>query len=501
MYYLVGLIIPIFSYFFQSYPRFFNKYFGVDVWSRMIETDYIRKNHHRIPMKKISDGFILEGFFNYPPVLPWLLSFIPKKTLFNIQGFIAPLFDILQNILVFFITLQISGKIEVALLAQLIYATIPLIVLENSYLTPRSLGYLNFTLAFYPLILYSIWPNSLYLLISFIFLSLSFFTHKFATQSLLFVCLFFSVIENRTSPYLLTFFMSFIAAIIVSRGYYLRILQGHIDNIRFWMRNLEYRFAHQIRGIITKKEETDFVGQVYYLLGSFTPITLIGTNIWMIFPLLFLIAKFLNWQFLPVDNLLLFKMSIWVTFFYILSILVLSIKYLIPIGEGQRYIEMSVAPTAVLTAVVFFSLINTDYKYLTILLFVLILFINITLTVFIQWKGIINDKNRSLTKDMEKVFAYINQLKPKSRILCIPHQITTLALYNTRAKVLVDIQAGSLQKIEDVFPILKKSVKEIAEKYNLNLLILKKDYVTMEELKLNKNDLLFETEYTQVFKI
>lgn len=501
MYYLVGLIIPILSYFFQSYPRFFNKYFGVDVWSRMIETDYIRKNHHRIPMKKISDGFILEGFFNYPPVMPWLLSFIPKKTLFNLQGFIAPIFDILQNILVFIITLQITGRIEVAVFAQLVYATIPLIILENSYLTPRSLGYLNFTLAFYPMLLYSITPNIFYLFISFIFLTLSFFTHKFATQSLLFACTFFSIIENRSFPYLLIFFGSLLTAILISKGYYLRILQGHIDNIRFWMRNFEYRFAHQIRGLIKQRGKTDFVGQIYYLLGTFTPLTLIGTNIWTIFPLLFLVGTFLDWQFLPLDNLLLYKMSVWVTFFYVLSTLVLSVKYLIPIGEGQRYIEMSVTPTAVLTAVVFFSLINTDYKYLTILLFVLILFINITLTVFIQWKGIINDKNRSLTKDMEKVFAYINKLKPKSRILCIPHQITTLVLYNTRAKVLVDIQAGTLQKIEDVFPILKKSVKEIVKKYNLNLLILKKDYVTMEELKLNKNDILFETKYTQVFKI
>jgi len=280
--YLIALIIPIISFIFQSYPRFFNRYFGVDVWSRMLETDYIRKNHHKIPMQKIQDGFILEGFFNYPPVLPWLLSFISKKNLFNIQGFIAPIFDILQNILVFIITLHITGRAEIALTAQLIYATIPLAILENSYLTPRSLGYLNFTLAFYPLLLYSLQPNLLYLLISFIFITLSFFTHKFAAQSLLFACLFFSIIENKTFPYLLIFFLSFITAIFISGGYYLRILQGHIDNIRFWMRNYEYRFAHQVRGILKSGEKTDFVGKVYYLLGTFSPLTLIGTNIWII---------------------------------------------------------------------------------------------------------------------------------------------------------------------------------------------------------------------------
>lgn len=501
MHYLTGLIIPILSFIFQSYPRFFNRYFGVDVWSRMLETDYIRKNHHRIPTQKISDGFILEGYFNYPPVMPWLLSFISKKTLFNIQGFIAPIFDVLQNILVFIITLQITGKVEIALLAQLVYATIPLAILENSYLTPRSLGYLNFTLAFYPLLLYSIQPNILYLLISFIFITLSFFTHKFATQSLFFACIFFSVLENKSFPYLLIFFASLLTAIFISKGYYLRILQGHIDNIRFWMRNFRYRFAHQIRGIIKERGKTDFVGKVYYLLGTFTPLTLIGTNMWIVFPLLFFAAASFGWQLFPVGNPLLYKMSMLVVFFYILSILVLSVKHLIPIGEGQRYLEMVLAPTAIVAAIIFFALLETNYKNAAIVIFLSILFVNLSLTVFIQWKGIIEDKNRSVTKDMKKIFSFINRLKPIPRILCIPHQITTMILYNTKAKVLVDIQAGTLQIIEDVFPILKSSVSDIAKKYSLNILVLKKDYASMEELNVTNKDLLFETEDTQVFRI
>lgn len=501
MSYFVGLIIPILSYFFQSYPRFFNRYFGVDVWSRMLETDYIRQNKHRIPMKKISNGFILEGYFNYPPALPWLLSYIPKKTLFRIQGFIAPIFDILQNILVFFITFQITGNIETSLMAQLIYATIPLIVLENSYLTPRSLGYLNFTLAFYPLLLYSLVPNTLYLVVSFIFFTLSFFTHKFAVQSLIFACLFFSIVDNRGSLYLLMLITSTFTAILISKGYYMRILQGHIDNIRFWMKNFEYRFAHQVRGIISQREKTDFVGQIYYILGKATPITLIGTNIWIIFPLFFFINNFLNLPFLPSGNVLLYKMSLWVIFFYILSVLVMSIKYLIPIGEGQRYLEMVVAPTAVLAAIFFASLFETNFKSAAVFIFILILVTNILLTLFTQWKGIIKDQSRSLTNDMEEVFKYINKLKPTPRILCIPHQITTMILYNTKAKVLVDIQAGTLEKISDVFPILLKPVPEIAEKYNLNILILRKDYATMEELKLSKKDLLFESQDAQIFKI
>ncbi|MDP3733246.1 MAG: hypothetical protein Q8Q91_01775, partial [Candidatus Daviesbacteria bacterium] len=257
----------------------------------------------------------------------------------------------------------------------------------------------------------------------------------------------------------------------------------------------------QVRGVIKQQGKTDFVGKVYFLLGTFTPVTLIGTNMWIVFPLLFFVAASFGWQLMPVDNPLLYKMSLLVAFFYILSILVLSVKYLIPIGEGQRYLEMVLAPTAIIAAITFFALLDTSYKNAAVVAFLSILFVNLSLTVFIQWKGIIEDKNRSVTKDMKKIFSFINRLKPVPRILCIPHQITTMILYNTKAKVLVDIQAGTLQKIEDVFPILKASVKDLAEKYNLNILILKKNYALMKELNMTKKALLFETEDTQIFKI
>lgn len=505
MAFLIGIIIPILSYIFQSYPRFFNKYFGVDVWSRMIETDYIRKNGHRIPMKKISDGFILDGYLDYPPALPWMLSFIPKEKLFRIQGFIAPLFDIIQNYIVFLITLQLTNNLYAAILSQIIYATIPLTVLENSYLTPRSLGYLNFTLAFYPLLLYSLVPKPHYFVFGFFFLTLLFFTHKFALQSFLFISIFLSVI-TKNPFYLLIFLAGMITAIIISKGYYFRILNGHISNILFWVKNYKYRFSHQVRGLTFPKKK-DLVGRIYSNLGAFPPLSLIATNLWITIPLfLFIVFKF----HLPIEiplvpyslrDPLMLMVYVWIFFFYVFSSVVLSIKKLTPIGEGQRYVEMSLAPTAIISAIAFFVFVNSPYRNIAILVYSCILIINLFLSIFLQIKGIIEDKNRSMTKDMNEVFKFINKLKPKPRILCIPHQITTMIVYNTKAEVLVEIQAGDLRRIDDVFPVLQKPISEIAKKYALNLLVIKKDYVEAKELNLKMKSLIFETETVQVFKI
>ncbi len=499
MIYLSALFIPILGFLLQIYPRLLNKYYGLDVWVKMIEADIFRKNGHHIPMEKVKEGFMLEGYFVYPPALPWLLSFLSKKTLLRVQGFISPIFDAVHNILIFFITYQITGKFEIALVAQFIYATIPLIILENSYLTPRSLGYMLFTLAFYPLIAYSINPNILFLTVSFIGLVVCFFSHKFPIQSFLFISIFFLIIE-RNPLYILMFFTAMGTALVISKGYYYKILEEHIANIYLWSINFRHRFSHQVRQN-NSKIKTDLVSYIYLVLSKFTPFSLLGVNLWTLGPLAFLVFKIINIDFLPISNFLLFKLSLWAFFFYILSILVLSIKYLTPIGEGQRYMEMALAPTVIVTAVIFSHLIRTDFKLLAIIILAAITFINLAISIFLQWKVVIKDKDRTMTKGMQEGFKYINTLKFRPRIICLPQKIAYMVLYNTKSEVLVDFQPRTAAKIADVYPVLTKSIKEIARKYNLNLLVLKKGYSSLRDLGLKKNSILYETEDMQIIKI
>lgn len=499
MIYLSALIIPILSYLLQIYPRLLNKYYGLDVWVRMFEADLFRKNGHRIPMEKIREGFILEGYFVYPPAFPWLLSFFSKKTLLRVQGFISPIFDAIHNILIFFITYQITGDLKIALLAQIVYTTIPLTILENSYLTPRSLGYLLFTLAFYPLILYSINPNTLFLAISFISLVVCFFAHKFPIQSFLFISIFFLVIE-RNPLYILMFFTAMGTAFVISKGYYYKILGEHIANIYLWTTNFRHRFSHQVKQK-NSKIKTDFVSYIYLLLGKVSPLSLLGTNPWTLVPLFFFLDKILKFNPVHIDNPLYFKLSLWVLFFYLFSILVLSIKHLTPIGEGQRYMEMALAPTAILTSVFFTAIFQTDFRFWAVIIFFLIALSNLGISIFLQWRLVVKDKDRTMTKEIQEGFKYINTLKFKPRILCLPQKIAYMVMYNTKSEVLVDFQPRTAAKIADVYPVLTKPIKEIARKYKLNLLVLKKDYASLEDLGLKTKSVAYETEDIQIIKI
>lgn len=484
--FIIAFIIPFLSYILQTYPRFFNRYFGVDVWTRLLEIDHVKKSHHKIP-GKITKGFIIDGTFDYPILFPWIFSFFPKRTLLKFQGFVSPLFDALQNVLVFTICFQLTHSISMSLTAQLVYSLIPIIPIENSYLTPRSLGYLMFTLAFYPLLLYQTSNMLIYLFGSLLFATLLLLTHRFALQSFIFICIFFAVINNSL-VYLLVPTLAFFLAVIVTKGYYLRVAKGHLYNIYFWTKNYKFRFAHQIYGL-TKRRKLDWVGTIYLLLSQFSPIFLIVTDVWVVSSFVYLYL-FVTGSALQLQNAMFYFMSMWVLFFYIVGSVILRIKILIPIGEGQRYLEMATVPVSILTSVFVFYFYQL-YGYAIVVFFVSLLLGNLGMILFVQIKGIIKDNNRSLTGELLELFKYINKLSGTPRIVCIPHQITTMTVYHTKADILVNADNKGLMEITDVYPILNIPIIDLKKKYKLDYLILKESFAKLSELKIKNPKVVY----------
>lgn len=443
----------------------------------------MRKNAHKIP-EEITKGFIINGYFDYPPIFPWILSFFSKKMLEEIQGFIAPFFDSLNCIVVFSIAYLITSRIEIALLSQLVYMLTPLIALENSYLTPRSFGYLNYTLAVFPLLFYSETHNQVSLYISFVFGTLIFLTHRFAMQSYLFSILFLTVYD-KSIFYLSLYITCGITAVVFTKGYYLRVLNGHLHNIYFWILNYKFRFAHQIRGnqniTLTHK---DFISFVYYVLEKFSPIGLLVSCFSISGPIVIVLSTYGLHIPLQTPSLII-KISYLSVFFYILSVAVLSIKKLIPIGEGQRYLEM----TASMSSVIFSFFVFTLYKqspYTVTAILIAIFISNLGIIVFTQNKAVLKDKNRSLTEDLYKIYNKINSIKGIPRILCIPHQITTMTLYHTKADVLVNADNPGLMEITDIYPIFKTNLVKLIKKHNLTHLILRQSFANTHEMKVEK---------------
>lgn len=466
------------------------------MWTRLLEIEHVRLNNHRIP-GKIKKGFIIDGYFDYPIIFPWLFSFFSKKSLLKIQGFVSPFFDSLQNIFVFYITYSLTGSFPASLLAQLMYSLIPIIPIENSYLTPRSLGYLNFTLAFYPIFLFHINHNVFLLAVSLFFTCTLFLTHRFALQSFILISIFFSFVD-RSYLYILNLFLAFIIVLILTKGFYLRVAKGHLYNIYFWVKNYKYRFAHQVYRLRLAKK-TDWVGKVYSLLSIFSPVFLFAVNVWAFSSIIYLILYLQSPSNFP-TNLIYLKMAIWIIFFYVFGSIVLKIKRLLPIGEGQRYMEMASVPSVILSSILFFYFLKT-YGIIVSLLLGTILLGNLLVILFFQIKGIITDKNRSLTHDLRRAYQFINRLSGTPRIICIPHQITTMTVYNTKADVLVNADNEGLMQIQDIYPILKKPIQFLQKKYSLDYLLLRESFAKLSDLKIKSAKTVFESGEVKVIKL
>lgn len=482
----LSLIFPIIGFLLQYYPRFFNNYFGIDVWTRLLEVDEVRKAKHKIPDSSMR-GFIIPGKFDYPPVFPLIFSYFPKKWLEKNQGLVSPFFDAVTNFFVFVITMQTFGDIRVALAAQAVYTFIPMIVLENSSLTPRSFGYLTFTLAFYAMLLVyqagTLFASPLAFLIAFVISTVVFLTHRFAAQSLVFIVI-GATIFYQSAIFFTILLLAFAAAFFITKGYYFRVLKGHLYNMYFWILNREYRYWHQVKGKVSVKKNTDFVGKIYYYLNRFAPLALFGVNFWIASAFLYLVLLLTPLRpIVQMANTWMPLFLFWVIFFYLFATAVLSSKYLLFIGEGQRYLEMSAVPTAIISGSLFIAFYDSPYSAVALIVFIILNLANLVMILLVQRTGVIKDRNRSLTPEMKKMFSYVNKMQVTPRILCIPHYMTTMLVYFTKADIFVNANNQGVTELIGAFPLVTKAITSKIKQYKITHILIKESFAKQSEIK------------------
>ncbi len=471
---LLSLVIPALAFIFETYPRILNKKFGVDIWTHLL---YLKEYYKQggIP-RNISNGFLVPGEYDYPPIFILILSRFPFKLVEKYEFLFSPFFDSLLILFMFFMSFYLTQNIFFALLTQILYTLTPIIILENSSATPRSLGYSLFTVLFISLFLFLQTSQSPFLLISLICGTLIFLSHRFTTQGFLFFSVFFSLFEKNWL-YFGVFVLSLVLAIILSKGFYFKILKGHVGNLSFWFKNIDYRFAHQVKGNYSQFKTKDFIFKLYNQFLKFPPFVLAITNPWTLPPLfIFLTYKNLD----PFYE----KMLILVIFSYILAVVTTWVPKLRFLGEGQRYLELSAFPAAFLSVKFLFDSLQGSFGQAVVLIYIALAFASFITIIVIQRKGIVTDRLRTITPSMQRMFGYLKSLKTKPRLLCIPHQITTNTIYHTGCFVFVNANYSEINKISEVYPYIKKPLKGIMEKYDLDMILLNENYVKVEDLKI-----------------
>lgn len=480
--FLISLPLSILGFMFEVYPRILNKSFGVDVWTHLL---YLKEYHKQkgIP-KEIDNGFLVPGRYDYPPAFILIMSKLPFKTVEKYEFIFSPFFDSVHLIIIFFISYFLTGSLVISLTTQLIYLAIPIIILENSSATPRSLGYSLFTLVFFLLFLFQENGNIYLIPLIIFFGSLIFLSHRFTTQGFLFFSIFFSLV-NKNTIYIIIFAVSFFLAVILSKGFYLEVLKGHIGNLIFWYKKSKYRFYHQVKGNYNEHRTNDFVFKLYNQFLKFPPFVLTITNPWTLFVFYF----YFHGQSL---NPIILNFTILVLFSYLLAVSTIWIPKLRFLGEGQRYFELSAFPTALISSISFHQVFEGSNKTLGLILYFSVGICAVLTILVIQRKAIIKDRLRSITPEMIQVFKYLKNLKNKPSLLCIPHQITTSTIYHTKCPVFVNADYKSIDKISDVYPFLRKNIRQVMKENNLDWILLNQDYAGVSDLRIGKYKKIFE---------
>jgi len=487
---LIGFIFFLLGFYLRIKPRLQKKDQGVDTWYYLLSVEEFKKRK-KIPIK-LSNYLLEKEEQWYPPGFIIFLSFFPLRFLKKYHWVLNPLIDSFHLIFLYLFTYFITGNIEGAILVGLVYALTPTLIVENSTLNSRGLGNFLLTLVLISIYGFILNQNLWWLLPLVIFGFFLLMTHKMATQALIFLLLGLSA-TLRDWHYLVIFGLIFLAVFLFSKGFYWNILKAHKEILIFWRKNLRNLGAHQIYDAPIYKKENAERGSFSVFYGKGIKgiikqsVRLFSHNPWIVF-MIFLPIILVGGSFLT--NFLFW----WLVLIYFLIILTTFFPPLRFLGEGYKYIKFAIFPQGFLIT----NLIVTTNNNLFLVLFLTVLLLSLY-AILRTRKTYYEIKNESLTE-------IVNFLQKNSQdgVMCLPTHLADFVTYFTQKKVLWGTHGtdgtGRWAKIEEFFPVLQKPIEYFFEKYSLNFLLLDKNFVKVEDLKLsskfdkiseNKDYLLF----------
>lgn len=507
MVFALGFLTALAGLILESWPRVRVRYFGIDTWRHLMVADVIRREK-RLP-KALPDKYILPEESDYPPLFRIMLALFPKKFLEKWQGFLSPCIDFLHSLFLYYFVYSLTRNIGMAVMAQVAYVANPLIVMENSNLTTRPIASLLFSLSFVSLLYFASYGGGAMLFLSLILMTVLILTHRFALQALLALTLSMTLFQ-KSWVYLCVLLGSMVLAVVLSKGFYLKVLWGHIQMLNWWRLNIHNRYAHQVRGLMKKGEKSpDIVFRMYQFVLRLPPVAVLAAIPCVVLAVLTVLWYYFGWFLVDFSRMgvpspIFVSLGLWTITLLVVGIFIRQFKFIEWAGEGERYMEFGAFPTAILTSLFVWNLYRAWPSAWVFVLFGLFILVSGLLpALFLQKKVIIDSKDRSIGEDLRCCFDYVNeQLKGEVRMATIPLGLADSIMYFTHAKVFsTDSSLAHYNHYSDFFPVIQKPLNEIFSKYDVNTLLLNQNYAKVEELPLENYKEIFRSGPYSLFKI
>jgi hypothetical protein len=370
----------------------------------------------------------------------------------------------------------LTGRMEAVLIAMAIYIVTPALTLEYASLTSRSLGNLMFTLLMIclsPLVVSQGYDWSALLIVGSLVAAMWFLilmTHKLTMQLGIFVAGVMVYGYGSVIPLIILGAMVPLS-IILTKGYYWKVLKGHWDIVTFWNRHLRELDGHQVydsklyydgtKSMLEKNRiAVGMRGRIEKSLGYNPFIYVVGIS------LVIGAASSPEMRYL----------GLWVIAVLAWAMLTTFVPYLKAFGEGYKYMKYSAVPAAMLCGVVM-SEVGSSSVYLVFGLAAIISALIIGRSVARRW-GVARICARKGDGGREEIIQYIKENEHVDRIGCVSHYNNDAVVYHARRKVLWGTHHYCFNTmIRDFYPVFHMPIEDVSRKYGLGYWLVDASYV------------------------
>jgi len=466
---------------------------GVDTWYYLASAHALR-TQKRIPIA-LPQYLLHDKTESYPVVFPLFLALLPEGWLRRNHWLVSPLIDSAHLLVLYLLAFRLTDSVLAAGIAGLIYAVTPQLVSETRNLNGRAFASLLQTLAMLALLRSDIpseGPTSLLLgqsniaptVVAAVLIALLYNTHTSTT---------IAFVVSAAALTLVTGHPRFVAlallglplAIVLSGGYYLRVIQNHLYAARFWMRNVRLTRAHQI-------DDSPLLGRTggTAQTGLYAPtwrsrlalvVRVLGEN-----P--FILAMLAT----PIpENVWAFHMYWWAVAILIWSVLTTFGGPLRILGPGFHYMKASVFPSAYTLAVT----VNMREGGLTGFDVMLLISFLASFGALAYFFRVMDKRQTEQTAqtppDLARATEYLRE-QPEGSVLVLPNMFADFVMYNSGKPVVWGGHSGNLARLEEFFPVIRQPLTYFFERYRVVYVVLDQHYTTLDRLQIGEATELLE---------
>jgi len=481
---IVAPVIMLVCFSIRVLPRLGRPFVGHDAWAILLVVDELKKGRG---YNGVSNYFLIPGDHDYPPLFFYFLSLFPSSLLRRCNWIVNPILDSVNALLLLLVAYCLTGDVALSVIGAGVYSFTPVVLEESLILSTRSFGMILFNATLASLVLYYALGQSVFLLCTVAGGILVLLSHKFATQVLYLLLVSVAVASLSFLPIVLL--MAIVAgAVLFSGGFYVKIAQGHLGIIKFWLRHYkEYGTDYlgkvassgrhekpRATGVVEGVPDS-FLRRLWWKTKKVNPFYwLLSINPFNPFSLVVVLVPFLGvwsaWRWLLVE---------WSLFTLVFYYAATYLKFLGHYPGRSQFLDYNAFPTAMLCAM----LLSESFSLWKVAIVAVVSVLSLIQIVRSWNRARVHNRSddQSLLRD---IFTYLKN-SSKDGVICLPASHTYAIPYFSGKRVFYTMSARKYEKIAAFFPVLTTPLSTLSREYGICFVIVDTMVVPVEELELS----------------